>query len=162
MQEAPPPADASPGKKSAHNHKKSPTKSSTSTNDASTAKSAAAASIQQEENDRRLERWRYIHPFFPYVRKSVSFVLNALKCMKNASFRLKFNDIGDCIGKMGLLDNVGFGRWMNRGWTHRPGFIRETFSKMAAQYLKQFGALHASLKAFLEVCVYVTFSLHLR
>lgn len=109
-----------------------------------------AQAIAAEESVRRVERWRYVHPFFPFVRKWTSFFLNTLKCMKTAALRLKYSDIGDFIYKMGILD-VSFGRYMQRGWTHRVGYLREKFQKFSQEYVRQLSELHLRLKTYLEV-----------
>jgi hypothetical protein len=113
-------------------------------------KAATAQAIAAEENIRRVERWRYVQPFFPFVRKWTSFFLNTLKCMKSAALRLKYNDLGDFIYKMGILD-VTFGRYMQRGWTHQVGYVRERFTQFSQAYVKQMSELHLKLKTFLEV-----------
>jgi hypothetical protein len=111
---------------------------------------ATAQAIAAEENIRRVERWRYVQPFFPFVRKWTSFFLNTLKCMKSAALRLKYNDLGDFIFKMGIMD-VSFGRYMQRGWTHQVGYVRERFTQFSQAYVKQMSELHLKLKTFLEV-----------
>jgi hypothetical protein len=113
-------------------------------------KAATAQAIAAEENIRRVERWRYVQPFFPFVRKWTSFFLNTLKCMKSAALRLKYNDLGDFIYKMGILD-VTFGRYMQRSWTHQVGYVRERFTQFSQAYVKQMSELHLKLKTFLEV-----------
>ena len=70
--------------------------------------------------------------------------------MKTAVLKLKFNDMGDLVHKMGVVD-FSFGRWMRRDWTHKVGYMRDMFTRFTEDYTKQFGALHLDLKNYLEV-----------
>jgi hypothetical protein len=93
-----------------------------------------------------------VHTFFPAVCRWTSFFLNSLKCMKSAALRLKFNDIGDFIYKIGVM-NVPFGRFTQRGWTHQAGYIREKFLEYSQKYSREMGELHLKLKKYLEVSI---------
>ena len=129
---------------------KSPFKSSKT----QTAAQTRQASIQEEENTRRLERWKYVHPFYGYIHSGVSYALNVLKCMKTAVMKLKFNDLGECVHRIGIVDRQ-FGRFMRRDWTHKVGYLKDMYTRFVGNYTSQFGGLHDELRTYLEVSVFV-------
>ena len=111
--------------------------------------------IAQEEGNRRVERWKYMHPFFPFIRKWATFFVSTLRCMKNFAMRLKYSDIGDFIFKMGVVYQP-FGRFMQRDWTHKIAFLREKFLSFSQRYTTEMSALHLKLKTALEVSIYIS------
>ena len=135
------------------NKPKSPFKSTAKPN----AAHARSAAIQQEENARRLERWKYVHPFYKYIHNGVAYVLHLLKGMKTAVVKLKFNDVGECVHRVGVM-NQEFGRFMRRDWTHKVGYLRDKYNKFVLNYTNQFGRLHGELKYYLEVSSHASLS----
>jgi hypothetical protein len=125
--------------------------------DRAAAAAAAAikvAAIAKEENVRRVDRWRLMYPFFPFIAKQCSFLAHSLKGMKSASFRIKYHDFGEFLFKCGIM-NLHFGRWFRPYWTHTVGFIRSKFQAFSAKYLSEFTALHSYLSEFLQVCLFI-------